>query len=445
MTNPNMDRRWLLKGMLRGTTVAVGIPLLELFLDGNGVAYADGASLPSRFGTWFWGLGMHPHLWVPKTAGKDYELTPELEWVRELKDQVSVFSNWAVPLDGRTNFCHFTGNIAVRTGIVPEGRQVAGQSVEVIVGDAIGKNSRFSSLETACAGSPSHSLTYSAGNVVHPAEVSPVSLYARVFGPDFKDPNAADFKPDPHDMATRSVLSAVTDQREALMRRAGADDRRRLDQYFTSIRQLEQQVALQLERPAPAMACTVPRAPDETAVGTDIEEARTNHKIFTDIMAMALACNQTRVVNMVYSNSASVLRMKGVGATHHATSHEEGVDPVTRTQKIHALFLKDVWGNIQYFLKTLSSIKEGDRSLLDNMLVLIHSDCELARTHTVNGIPIMLAGKASGKIKPGMHIPGNNRPVSQIGYTAMLAMGAAPESWGTGSMRTASPISEILA
>ncbi len=445
MTNSKIDRRLVLRGLLGGGTVTVGLPLLDCFLDGNGLAYANGAPLPTRFGTWFWGLGMHPHLWVPQTTGRNYEITPELEAIREFKDNVSVLSNWAVPQDGRPNQCHFTGNIAMRTGIVPSGRQVEGVSCEVIIADAIGQTSRFRSLEVACTGRATDSLTFSNGAVLHPSEVSPAALYARVFGPDFKDPNAADFKPEPRDMAIHSVLSSVKDQRAALMRKAGAADRRRLDQYFTSIRQLEQQVALQLERPAPAVACAVPGRLPETEVGTDIEQARTNHQMFTDMLAMALACNQTRVVNMVYSNSASSLRMKGVGATHHAISHEESIDPEAGVQKTHAVFLKEAWINLNYFLKALSSIREGDRSLLDGMLVMIHSDTETARAHTINGIPIMLAGKAGGKIKSGLHVPGVNRPASQIGYTAMLALGAAPGAWGGRSMRTNTPISEIIA
>ena len=81
-------------------------------------------------------------------------------------------------------------------------------------------------------------------------------------------------------------------------------------------------------------------------------------------------------------------------------------------QKTHALFLNETWGNLNYFLKTMSSFKEGDRSLLDSMLVLIHSDCEMARTHTINGIPIMLAGKAGGKIKSGIS-RGGRQPAGQ--------------------------------
>lgn len=446
MRNPKFNRRWLLKGMLGGTSVAVGVPLLDMFLDGNGLAYADGAPMPVRFGTWVWALGMHPPAWVPKTVGPGYELSPQLECVREFKDSVSVFSNWAVPLDGAPNLCHFTGHVSIRTGTVPTSKTaVDAKSLEVMVADTIGQGSRFRSIEVACTGDPRDSATYSGGNVLRPSEVEPAALYARLFGSDFQDPRSGTFKPDPNNMVMQSVLSGVTDQRKALMAKAGAADRQRLEQYFNSVRELEQQVALQLQPPAPAVACKVPEKMEEQETGSDVTVMANNHKLFTEMLAMALACNQTRVVNVLYANPFSAARIKGVPSTHHITSHEEPVDAATGMQLKHTEFLNEAWRNLNHFVKTMASVKEGDRSLLDNMLLMAHSDSEIARTHTVNGIPIMLIGKAGGKVKSGIHVPGDNRPVTQIGYTAMQVMGVPLEAWGTKSLRTDRAISEILA
>jgi len=246
-------------------------------------------------------------------------------------------------------------------------------------------------------------------------------------------------------MVMQSVLSGVSEERKALVQRVGAADRQRLDQYFTAVRQLEQQVDLQLKPPAPAVACTVPAKIEQQEIGTDVVEAANSHKLFTDMLVMAVACNQTRVVNMLYSNSGSALRMKGVPSTHHICSHEEAVDPATGMQAQCSVFLNEAWKNMRYFLQAFSQVKEGDRSLLDSMLVLIHSDTEVARTHTINGIPIMLAGKAGGRVKSGLHIPGSAQPVTRIGYTAMMAMGVSLDGWGTKSLHTNQPISEILA
>jgi hypothetical protein len=241
-------------------------------------------------------------------------------------------------------------------------------------------------------------------------------------------------------MATQSVLSAVKEQRTALMREAGRADRRKLDEYFTLVRRLEQQIALQRQPLAPADGATASGRGGDADVG----QARTNHKLFTDLLAMAVASNQTRVVNLVYSASGNP-RMRRApfaprGARYQAPAHE-----TAKAEEPHELLLEKPWSDLDYFLKTFSSIKEGDRSLLDSMLVLIHSDTDTSRTHTIDRIPIMLAGKAGGRIKSGIHVPGGAKPVTDIGYSAMVAMGVSLSAWGTRSLRATQPISEIMA
>src|SRR6187402_3271019 len=123
MTLP-FNRRSLLRGVLGATGVVVGVPALDIFLDGNGRAFADGAKLPTRFGTYFWGLGLTDTptggtRWVPTKTGKGYELTPELASIGALKDKVSVFSGFRVIGDGRPNVVHWSGHAAILSGQAP--------------------------------------------------------------------------------------------------------------------------------------------------------------------------------------------------------------------------------------------------------------------------------------------------------------------------------------
>src|SRR6202012_4991212 len=145
------------------------------------------------------------------------------------------------------------------------------------VGGVIGTGTRFRSLEVAATGDPRHSYSARSAGARNPSEVSPMALYTRIFGPDFQDPNAADFKPDPKIMLRKSVLSAVAEHRAHFLRDLGAEDKARLDQYFTSLRQTEQQLALQLQKPPPAEACAVPKSPKEMAVGTEVGQAAATH------------------------------------------------------------------------------------------------------------------------------------------------------------------------
>src|SRR5215831_17903887 len=92
--NKLFNRRRVLKGMMYGSAVTVGLPLLDCFLDGNGAALADGTPIPERFGTWFWGLGMTASQFVPKKVGPDYDLPQELAALKDVKQHVNVFTNY---------------------------------------------------------------------------------------------------------------------------------------------------------------------------------------------------------------------------------------------------------------------------------------------------------------------------------------------------------------
>jgi hypothetical protein len=230
----NATRRNVLRGMMGGAAVSVGLPFLDCFLNTNGTALAaTGAPLPVAFGTFFWGCGLNPGRWEPKTLGKGYDMNIETASLQPFKDRINVISGMKVFLDGKGARPHFTGEMAILTGDVP--RETPNYaSLDSIVADTIGTRTRFRSLEVTGTGKPTDSLSRRSASVANPAEISPAALYTRVFGPDFTDPNSADFKPDPRVMVRRSVLSGVTDQREALMKQVGANDRQRLDEYFTA-------------------------------------------------------------------------------------------------------------------------------------------------------------------------------------------------------------------
>src|SRR5258706_3636926 len=117
------------------------------------------------------------------------------------------------------------------------------------------------------------------GSTVNPSEVDPINLYKRIFGPEFQDPNGADFKPDPAILLRRSVLSSVKSEREELMRTVGMADRARADQYFTSVREMEQQLGMMLEKPAPAVACAVPKEPGKIELGPTWDVAMKAHSV----------------------------------------------------------------------------------------------------------------------------------------------------------------------
>jgi hypothetical protein len=169
-----------------------------------------------------------------------------------------------------------------------------------------------------------------------------------------------------------------------------------------------------------------------------------NHKLMAEILAMALACNQTKIFNVVFSDSASNLRMPGEQMIHHLMTHEEPIDKELGYQPKAAFFVERSMESWALFVQTLANVREGDGTLLDNCLVMGHSDTEFARLHSINGIPVMSAGRAGGKLKTGIHVNEVGEPVSRIGFTFQQVMGVPVEHWGQGSMQTSKPISEVM-
>lgn len=443
----NLDRRTLLRGTMQGAAIGIALPFLNIFLDGNGTAMAaTGASVPVRFGAWFWGLGVNPPRWFPDTVGKNYDLKAELEPIRALQHKINILSDFNVPLDGRPNLPHTSGGVAIRTGMAATGEGgLPGASFDVLIGDQIGTRTRFRSLELSATGDPRNSLSGRGNGNLNPAEGSPLALYDRLFGAGFRDPNKSDFTPDPATLARRSVLSAVTEQRQALKARLGAADKQKLDQYFTSLRQIEKQLDVELTKPDPLQACVVPTNPGERTVNADIENVMVNHKLMTDLLVMALACDNARVFNMNFNNGASSLTRVGSTITHHQLTHEEPLDNRLGYQPDATWFVNKVMEGWTDFIGALDAVKEGDRTLLDNTLVFAHSETEFAKFHTIDNIPMMTAGSAGGRIKTGQHIAGGGTPVSRVGLTLQQVMGVPVDKWGTGSLETNKSIGELLA
>jgi len=440
------NRRSFLRGTVQGGLVAVGLPFLDCFLNESGTALASGAPLPLRFGTWFWGLGHTPGRGISAEGAPNIHFLEETQPLVPHQNDINYFSTFNTPLDGKPSAVHFTGWVGAKTGNVPRTfGDTPLPTLDVIIADKIANDTRFRSLDLSSTGSPRDSYTFRNATSRNAADVSPLAFYQRVFGAGFVDPNQADFKPAPSVMVRDSVLSAVHEESKDFAKTLGAADKARMDEYFTSIRQLEQQLTLQMQRPDVSKACAIPTPPpEEETLGIEIDVAQTNHKLLTEILVMALACNQTRIFNMLYSQALSLLRRRGESFTHHTLTHEEPIDQSLGYQRevaeLHVVSMQA----LATFIQAFRNVREGDGTLLDNSLIFASSDTGNSRIHSVDNIPVMTIGNAGGRLKTGNHIVGNGDPISRIGLTTMQVMGINIGRWGTGSMETTKTISEIL-
>lgn len=441
----NLDRRLVLRGMLAGSAVTVGLPYLDCQLNGNGDAIAaTRARIPLRFGTWFWGLGLNEGEWQPKQTGTNYELSRQLIALKPHQKKMNLFSGGQVFLDGASNNTHFTGVQGIMTGKVTGNAEYLG-TIDTLIGDVIGTGTRFRSLDVSCDGDPKACWSARKDSGKQPAEVSPIALYARVFGPEFQDPNAAVFKPDPSVMIRRSALSAVAEERSALMGRLGAADKAKLDNYFTSLRSLEQKLEIQLQKPEPLEACSKPGEPDDKEpLSTLATVAMARHDVFASLIAHALACGQTRVFNLSITQGMSGLRKEGEPSSHHTYTHEEPIDSAVGYQVKCDWFSMLYMQGLANFAATLDGIQEGDRTMLDRMMLLAFTDHGAPRLHSLRNYPFMTFGAADGRMKTGMHIAAPGDAATRVGLTVQQIMGVPVSAWGVGSNRVSRPYSEVF-
>ncbi len=440
------NRRRVLRGLVNGSAVTVALPLLNCFLNGNGTALANGSPVPIRFGTWFWGLGMNKDIFVPKKVGANFDLPEEIAMLAPVRDRINLYTSFNGFRDAAPNLCHKTGWVIARTGIAPMNQtDLPGETIDVTIAKKIGGTTRFQSLTATATGDVRDSFSYENVNSINIADWSPVQFYAKLFGEDFQNPNAPEFRPNPRVMVRKSVLSGVMDNAKDLANSVGAEDKARLDQYFTGLRELERQLDQQLQKPEPRAACVLAPSPKaDPTPGLDVDLVGARHKLMTDLMVMAVACDQTRVFNMAYSQSSAATSKPGYDKPHHTASHEEPVDPKLGYQPQTSWFIRRSLDQWAYYVEAFSKVKEGDGTLLDNVLIYASTDQSLARVHSIDNQPMFTAGRAGGRIKTGLHVEGGGTPSTRLGLTAMKVFGLDVEAWGAQSNTTNKEVGDIL-
>lgn len=297
MKRKKLDRRTMLRGMLGGAAVAVGLPALEIFLNDSGTAYAGDSSFPKRFGIFFWGNGNLPDRWVPSGAGPEWELTEQLAPLAPVKEHITVVSGMKVMTGNSVP--HGSGPVGMLSGApFPTGDEstFALPSIDQVIAQAIGDDTRFRSLELGVQPG-GQGFSYNGPHSVNPPETSPAALFQRIFGPGFVLPGT-NTTPDPRLDLRRSVLDAVKDDAKRLQDRLGSSDKARLEQHLEGVRGLEKQIKKMQENPPSLAACAVPAEPAPAYPEVDGRPPLSEiSRVMSDILVMALACDQTRVLD----------------------------------------------------------------------------------------------------------------------------------------------------
>lgn len=457
-------RRFLRGALVTGAAVSIGLPTLESLLLRGSRARADAPVSPKRFVVWFWGNGIVPEKWIPTATGTAWTAPSMLANVATdaLKPYVSVVTNAELKTTWQPHSGGASGALTggyLRDPIGSNGTPLA-PSIDQIVANSIPMSpGGLRSLELAgdfhfsgVPGTVYNFISHSGPGMPNVYDRDPRSVFQRLFGTAVTT--------DPYSTFRGSVLDAVFEDATSLSPTLTASDRARLDLHMTSIRELELRIA------ATGPMCTVPADPSTWVTDSVVNDefgAAMNFNMFHDAMsellAMALACDLTRVASYMYTGPAAFTRYFQVPDLPHVAAYP------TLPEAVHAMahlgdgttintpllggYETALNESMRHFGVTLEKFRttpDGDGNLLDNLAVYGTSCTGYGPTHSHSDYPLIVAGKAGGGLVGGVHyrFPGTAGNASRVPFTMARAVGADIAGFGLDAGATNEVISELI-
>lgn len=418
-----LDRR----RFLGGAGALIALPWLE-----STARAADEA--PQRFLSFYIPNGMYVPHWMPAATGANYELPPALASLAAVRSEVTVISglaNRSAHRDEDGAHVRGTGGYLTAVPILrSEERLGNAVSLDQQLVQALAPPTRFRSLQLgvesgsftascdagfACA--YQRTISWAGPATPLPLTTSPRIVFDRMFaGTDA----AASAEQRAREKRLRaSVLDTVRAEASSLAAKSGSADRRKLDEYFTGLRELEQRLT-----PAPSASCVAPeldREPLDPAAHT---------RAMCDLMIAAMMCDHTRFLTFMSAVSGSNRSYEfiGVHADHHDVSHHD--DNPDKLEKYGAIAAWQV-AQFAYLVGRMAAIEEMGGTLLDHSLLYFSSEISDGNAHDHVNLPVILAGRAGGKYHPGRHVKTReNEPIANLYLHILQSFGVAASSFG---------------
>jgi hypothetical protein len=416
------------RAFLKGAGVALGLPLLDVMRP----AYASDAKaeVPRRMFGICNNLGLVPDYFFPKDAGRGYTLSPYLEKLAKHRDDFSVFSGVSHPdVDGG----HPADNCFLTAAPHPSSGGFRNTiSLDQYVAERIGTKTRFPSLTLGVnVARGTRSLSWTGAGVLIPCEEKPSDVFRKMFVQGTKAEVAAQLRKLD---GGRSILDAVAGQTNDLRRDLPSRDKDRLDQYFTSVRELEERLRVAKEwelKPKPKAPA---KSPEDVS---DPREYMDKVRLMYDMARLAFESDSTRCVTLMLDSVNSpvidVGETKLTDAYHNLSHHGKSPEKLKQLKVIdewHMTLLAGLFGG-------LKAAKEGGETLLDRTMVLYGSNLGNASTHVTTNLPVIFAG---GGFKHGTHLAFDrerNYPLPNLFVSMLQRMGieAGKFASSTGTMR----------
>ncbi len=419
--------------VLRGLGVSLALPWLESLAS---VTDSATAQAPQRFAALFAGNGFHSKEWWARGSGKTMELGKVLEPVAPLKEKLlfirGLYNDEA--LKGNIHSSQ-TGNLLSGAPLASGGSIQSGTSIDQVLAQRLGRGTRIPSLVLGCERSISsvhknYSMLYSSHiswsspTTPTPLETYPALAFDRLFRDDVS-------------RGDKSVLDLVLDQADSLSRRVSSWDRRKLDEYLTSVREVELRLdragqERQLEGWRPTLQePNMERPPD--GMPQDIDR---HMRLMSDILVLAFQTDTTRICTLKLNNDHSSLRFPHLGVDymiHHLLSHKDTQDWL----RVNQFFVSQ----LAYIAGRLDQIQEGERTLLDNSTILFCSSM-LTGSHDATQLPVLILGRGGGRLETGRvldYLESPNRKMCSLYLSLMDKMGVHLEHFGDSDQ----PLSEV--
>ncbi|MEI6712989.1 MAG: DUF1552 domain-containing protein [Verrucomicrobiota bacterium] len=404
---------------LRASGAFLALPFLE------SLARAGTPVTPKRSIAIMTNMGVMPRYFFPETAGKDYENTPYLDILQKHRNQFTVFSGVSHPgVDGNHHSEKSFLSCAPRPGASNFKNSI---SVDQLMAEHIGPKTRFSSLVLKVGKNHEGTPSTTRDGVRLPTEESPAELYRRLF----VQGSEAEINKRVRELKKgNSILDFVREDARSLEKELPTRDRSRLDQYFTSVRELEQrlQYAEAWEHtPKPLVGAPIPK---DIA---DVAEVEAQTNLMYDVMRLALETDSTRVATVYLGPLLVTPKIDGVkNQTHALTHHGNDESKIGELKKIEEAQFR----SLARLFDGLTSVKEGNGTLLDSTMVLYGSNLSNANAHDTTNLPIIFAG---GGYRHGQHLAfdkKNNMPLANLFVTMLQRMGIESDKFAssTGTM-----------
>jgi hypothetical protein len=423
--------------LLRAAGAALPLPLLEGMLPSASAAPSTFESAPSsdvvqpRLVTCYVPNGVNILEWMPKDSGAHYTLSPTLEVLAEHRDRFSVVSGLGHPHSKGGHSGADTWLTGANLASKPGADYTNSVSIDQRIASVHGVQTRFPSLQlsdqsgTGGAGH-SHTLSFDPNGTPLPAENSPQRLFERLFVPDLEADKTATLARYAERM---SILDEISSEAKALERRIGATDRKKLDEYLSSVRDTEKQVERLTEwidRPKPTVS---DRGLQLASQPNNAHDRPMWIDVMLELVYLALLTDTTRVVTFEWSREAGGF---GIGGeNHHELSHHGGdAGMLAKLAVIDKAFLT----KLGRFLGMLSKTTEADGSMLDRTVVLYGSGMNSGTggEHSPKNLPLLVAGGAKLGVNLGRHLAfdaENHPPLSNLLLSLACATGCQAESF----------------